>query len=229
MLNYETFHDDSNYFLKLYDCTFNYYKEKICEKYINFQQLFRWFVQKGWNKCFPFLNLENIYLLAVDHRNTRKRRGISSKLTIKTLQRRPAVFTVSFVHIFHLFPVFLLLTLNRKMFAGWYSLREKCPYQSYSGPHFPAFGLNMGISPYSVQMRKNEDQNNSEYGHFSRSEYDSQIGHVFSLMWLDCSDFKNTHSFETFSQDRCCLIAGYHFLMPINIRSLNSFRNVRFT
>ena len=26
------------------------------------------------------------------------------------------------------------------------------------------------ISPYSVRMRKNTDQNNSEYGHFSRSE-----------------------------------------------------------
>ena len=40
--------------------------------------------------------------------------------------------------------------------------------RSYSGPHFPAFGLR--ISPYSVQMRKNSDQNNSECGHFLRSE-----------------------------------------------------------
>ena len=42
---------------------------------------------------------------------------------------------------------------------------------SYSGPHFPAFGLNiwLRISPYSVWMRENTDQNNSEYGHFSRS------------------------------------------------------------
>ena len=30
--------------------------------------------------------------------------------------------------------------------------------RSYSGPYFPAFGLNT-------------DQNNSEYGHFSRSDY----------------------------------------------------------
>ena len=36
--------------------------------------------------------------------------------------------------------------------------------RSYSGPQFPAFGLN------TVQMRKNADQNNSEYGHFSRNE-----------------------------------------------------------
>ena len=26
------------------------------------------------------------------------------------------------------------------------------------------------ISPYSVRMRENTDQNNSEYGHFSRSD-----------------------------------------------------------
>ena len=36
---------------------------------------------------------------------------------------------------------------------------------SYSGPHFPAFGLIPRISPYAVQMRKNADHN-SEYGHF---------------------------------------------------------------
>ena len=38
---------------------------------------------------------------------------------------------------------------------------------SFSGPYFPAFGLR--ISPYWVHMRENMDQNNSEYGHFSRS------------------------------------------------------------
>ena len=38
---------------------------------------------------------------------------------------------------------------------------------SYSGPYFPAFGLNTErYSPYSVRMRENADQNNSEYGHF---------------------------------------------------------------
>ena len=30
------------------------------------------------------------------------------------------------------------------------------------------------ISPYSVRMRENTDQNNSEYGHFLRSEYPVQ-------------------------------------------------------
>ena len=40
--------------------------------------------------------------------------------------------------------------------------------RSYSGPYFPAFGLNM--SPYLVRMRENTDQNNSKYGHFSSSD-----------------------------------------------------------
>ena len=50
--------------------------------------------------------------------------------------------------------------------------------RSYSGPYFPEFGLNTerySISPYSVWMRENEYQNNSEYGHFSRSENVNKI------------------------------------------------------
>ena len=35
---------------------------------------------------------------------------------------------------------------------------------SYSGPHFPAFGLNR------EKMRENGDQNNSQKWHFSRSD-----------------------------------------------------------
>ena len=43
--------------------------------------------------------------------------------------------------------------------------------RSYSGRHFPAFGLReiLFIFPYSVQMRENADQNNSEYEHLLRS------------------------------------------------------------
>ena len=32
------------------------------------------------------------------------------------------------------------------------------------------YGEVLRISPYSVQMRENVDQNNSEYGHFLRSD-----------------------------------------------------------
>ena len=46
--------------------------------------------------------------------------------------------------------------------------------RSFSGPYFPAFGLNMDRYRVSLQnsvrMRENTDQDNSEYGHFSRSE-----------------------------------------------------------
>ena len=46
--------------------------------------------------------------------------------------------------------------------------------RSYCGPHFPAFGLNTerySVSSYSARMPENIDQNNSEYGHFSRSDF----------------------------------------------------------
>ena len=39
------------------------------------------------------------------------------------------------------------------------TLRKKCPYSE----------LFWSASPYSVRMQENADQNNSEYGHFSRS------------------------------------------------------------
>ena len=40
---------------------------------------------------------------------------------------------------------------------------------SYSGPYFLHSDSILRISPYSVWMRENADQNNSEYGHFLRS------------------------------------------------------------
>ena len=52
------------------------------------------------------------------------------------------------------------------------SLREKCLHSEF---FWSIFSPNVGkygpesISPYSVQMRENTDQKNSEYGHFSCS------------------------------------------------------------
>ena len=46
-------------------------------------------------------------------------------------------------------------------------------YGVFSGPYFPAFGLNTErycISPHSVRMRENTDQKNSVFGHYSRSD-----------------------------------------------------------
>ena len=54
--------------------------------------------------------------------------------------------------------------------------------RSYSGPYFPAFGLNTidirgirSISPYSGLMRESADHNNPEHGRFLRSANRSVI------------------------------------------------------
>ena len=55
-----------------------------------------------------------------------------------------------------------------------YTLHEKCPYSEFFWPVFSytrtEYGEIRSISPYSVQMRENTDQKNSEYGHFWRSD-----------------------------------------------------------
>ena len=57
------------------------------------------------------------HIFKVNHRNTRARCEICSKLTIKTPERhhwrRSGVFIVNFEHISHLVLVFLLLILSR--------------------------------------------------------------------------------------------------------------------
>ena len=54
------------------------------------------------------------YMFKVNNRNTRTRREICSKLTIKIPeQRRSGIFIVNFEHISYLVLVFLLLTLSR--------------------------------------------------------------------------------------------------------------------
>ena len=67
---------------------------------------------------FGTANPVGIYLLKINNSNTRTRREICSKLTIKTSKRRQrqwrrsGVFIVNFELISHLVLVFLLLTLN---------------------------------------------------------------------------------------------------------------------
>ena len=54
--------------------------------------------------------------------------------------------------------------------------------RSFSGVHFPAFGLN--TETYGVLMREKTVQKNSEYGYFSRS---ANIGNCFELNPLSAS------------------------------------------
>ena len=55
------------------------------------------------------------------------------------------------------------------------SLREKCSYSEFSWSFVSRIRTEyeeiLRISPYSVQMRENTDQKNSEYGQFSCSVF----------------------------------------------------------
>ena len=55
------------------------------------------------------------------------------------------------------------------------SVRENCVYSELFWSAFSRirteYGEILRITRYSVRMRENADQNNSEYGHFSRSEF----------------------------------------------------------
>ena len=56
--------------------------------------------------------------------------------------------------------------------------------RSYSGPYFPAFGLN---SPYLSGFSPNAgntDQNNSEYGHFLRSDIYTYIKYIYIYIYI---------------------------------------------
>ena len=58
-------------------------------------------------------------------------------------------------------------------FLIYISLRKKCPYSEFFWSVFSRIWAEYGeirsVSPYSVRMWENADQNNSKYGHFSGS------------------------------------------------------------
>ena len=56
--------------------------------------------------------------------------------------------------------------LYNRIFTSSHSLRKTCLYSELLWYLFPHI-----LTEYPVQMRENADQNNSEYGHFSRSNY----------------------------------------------------------
>ena len=53
-----------------------------------------------------------------------------------------------------------------------YALRGKCPYLKF-------FWSVFSHVPYSVQMRENTDQKNSEYGYFSRTDAFNECFSIF--------------------------------------------------
>ena len=58
-------------------------------------------------------------------------------------------------------------------------MRKMYPYSELFWPAFSRIRTEYweirSISPYSVRMRENADQNNSDYGHFSSSDYEEKI------------------------------------------------------
>ena len=73
--------------------------------------------------------------------------------------------------------------INFKYYGKHQPLRKKCPYSELLWSAFSRIRTECGeilrISPYSVRMRENADQNNSEYGHFLRSESACNISVMF--------------------------------------------------
>ena len=65
-------------------------------------------------------------------------------------------------------------TRRNCILIGWYRLRKRYPYLELFWSLFSRirteYGEIQSISMYSVQTRENTDQNNSEYGHFLRSD-----------------------------------------------------------
>ena len=60
--------------------------------------------------------------------------------------------------------------IRKQKFSYIWNMR----YSLRKSPYFSALRLNTkrySVSPYSVQMRENVDQNNSKYGHFLRSDW----------------------------------------------------------
>ena len=58
----------------------------------------------------------------------------------------------------------MIMVKNAVHFTFFITLRKKCPYWELFSAVFSRIR-----TEYSVRMWENTDQNNSEYGHFSRS------------------------------------------------------------
>ena len=75
------------------------------------------------SKSFHLIFPANNYLFKVNNREARKKCEICSEVTIKTPEWRhwchSGVFIVNFEHISYLFLVFLLLTWNKQILAGF--------------------------------------------------------------------------------------------------------------
>ena len=137
----------------------------------------------------------SIYLFKVNKRNSGKGFEICSKLTTKTPERRhwrcSGVFIVKCEHISHIFLVFLLLNLKKKMLAGTYaitflvpqSIQEKLTmkknFSSLIARHLAFQETKNLLSPY-VSWNKN-----LVYQHYQFSYYSKKV----ICRWWSSSEF----------------------------------------
>ena len=74
---------------------------------------------------------------------------------------------------------------SQSLISLTHTLRKKCPYSELFRSVFShirtQYGEIKSIFPYSVRMQENTDKNNSEYGHFSRSEKSNYSSYFFVL------------------------------------------------
>ena len=75
---------------------------------------------------------------------------------------------------------------KKNLFKKIYSLCKICLYLELFWSIFPRIWTEYAeirsTSPYSVEMRENTDQNNSEYGHISRSDYKNCFSNMLVLV-----------------------------------------------
>ena len=90
---------------------------------------------------------------------------------------------------------------------------------SYSGLHFPAFGL------YSVRMPGNVDQNKSEYGHFSRSDYFSKHEQIIKILQI-CSHLLVKSLMKNFIFCAVSRIDSWKLKIPLKSTTSNFFWNL---
>ena len=97
----------------------------------------------------------------------------------------------------------------------WFLLHEKCPYSKLFWSAFSRIRTEYGEmqSMYSVQMRENADQNNSECRHFSPIDSCSILAtfcEVLSLKYTKPPNFATLRSLSV-----CDVTVSFNYLRPV--------------
>ena len=108
----------------------------------------------------------------------------------------------------HCINVFKVYFLEQGLIIKEHSLRKKCSYSELFWSAFSRIQTEYAeirsISPYSVQMRENADQNNSEYGHFSRCD---SVNVVLNINPIFLSKHYYIINNKIYSLDKICQIS----------------------